>query len=98
LAAWPRIDGWQSWFDRYDPMSTISLQELRQNPGLLLDRVEAEEEFVISNDGKPIAEVRSISPLPKGLRPYGLCAGEFVVPDDFDDPLPEDVLRGFEGR
>jgi len=23
-------------------------------------------------------------------RPYGLCAGEFLVPDDFDSPLPED--------
>lgn len=32
------------------------------------------------------------------LRPYGLCAGEFVVPDDFDDPLPSDVLDLFEGR
>ena len=21
-------------------------------------------------------------------RPFGLCAGEFVVPDDFDAPLP----------
>ena len=32
------------------------------------------------------------------LRPFGLCAGEFTVPDDFDDPLPEHVLREFEGR
>lgn len=31
-------------------------------------------------------------------RPYGLCAGEFVVPDDFDDPLPNDVIEAFEGR
>ena len=30
-------------------------------------------------------------------RPFGLCAGEFTVPDDFDDPLPEQVLREFEG-
>lgn len=32
------------------------------------------------------------------LRPFGLCAGEFTVPDDFDDPLPEEILKGFEGR
>ena len=31
-------------------------------------------------------------------RPFGLCAGEFVVPDDFDDPLPDDVLDAFEGK
>jgi hypothetical protein len=29
-------------------------------------------------------------------RPYGLCTGEFVVPDDFDAPLPEDILQAFE--
>lgn len=32
------------------------------------------------------------------LRPYGLCEGEFTVPDDFDDPLPEDILKTFEGK
>lgn len=31
-------------------------------------------------------------------RPFGLCAGEFIVPDDFDDPLPEDILQDFEGK
>ncbi len=29
-------------------------------------------------------------------RPFGLCEGEFSVPDDFDAPLPEDVLEDFE--
>jgi ubiquitin len=29
-------------------------------------------------------------------RPYGLCAGEFTLPDDFDAPLPEDILQAFE--
>lgn len=32
------------------------------------------------------------------LRPYALAKGEFVVPDDFNAPLPEDILRDFEGR
>ena len=26
------------------------------------------------------------------LRPVGLCAGEFTVPDDFDSPLTDDML------
>lgn len=34
----------------------------------------------------------------KPLRPFGLCAGEFTVPDDFDDPLHEQVLEEFEGK
>lgn len=33
----------------------------------------------------------------KELRPFGLCAGEFVVPSDFNEPLPEHILRDFEG-
>jgi antitoxin (DNA-binding transcriptional repressor) of toxin-antitoxin stability system len=44
---------------------------------------------------KPIAELRPIT-RSKQLRPFGLCAGEFTVPDDFDTPLPEDILRSFE--
>ena len=30
------------------------------------------------------------------LRPVGLCQGEFIVPDDFNAPLPESILRDFE--
>ncbi|MGB7207216.1 MAG: hypothetical protein WBD27_01015 [Pyrinomonadaceae bacterium] len=32
----------------------------------------------------------------KNQRPFGLAKGEFVVPDDFDAPLPEEILAGFE--
>ena len=31
-------------------------------------------------------------------RPIGLAKGEFTVPDDFNSPLPEAVLAGFEGK
>lgn len=34
----------------------------------------------------------------ESLRPFGLCAGEFVVPDDFDAPLPDEILKAFEGE
>jgi hypothetical protein len=44
--------------------------------------------------------VTFIQPIPpktaKKIRPFGLCAGEFVVPDDFDAPLPDDILNLFE--
>ena len=77
-------------------MSTVSLQDLQQNPDALLDRVEAGEHLVVIRGGRPVAELR---PVPATQpRPFGLCAGEFKVPDDFDAPLPEEILRGFEGR
>lgn len=31
-------------------------------------------------------------------RPYGLAAGEFTVPTDFNAPLPDDVLDLFQGK
>ncbi|ANV85206.1 DUF2281 domain-containing protein [Picosynechococcus sp. PCC 7003] len=28
----------------------------------------------------------------KKLRPFGLCEGEFIVPDDFDEPLSKNII------
>jgi hypothetical protein len=32
------------------------------------------------------------------IRPFGLAAGEFAVPDDFDAPLPDEIVELFEGK
>lgn len=83
----------------YNPdMSTVSLEELQLDPDSLLDRVEAGEHLVVVRGGRPVAELRPISSVQPGPRPFGLCAGAFKVPDDFDEPLPEEILRSFEGR
>jgi prevent-host-death family protein len=79
-------------------METVSLQEFQRDPDALLDRVEAGEHLVVSRGGRPVAELRPVPATEPGPRPFGLCAGEFAVPDDFDSPLPEEVLRAFEGR
>ncbi len=79
-------------------MIRISVDEMgRDLPGYI-ERVEAGETLVIVRGGKPVAEVKPAAPEMAGLRPFGLCAGEFVVPDDFDAPLPEGVISEFEGR
>jgi antitoxin (DNA-binding transcriptional repressor) of toxin-antitoxin stability system len=59
--------------------------------------VEAGATFLILEADKAIAELRPII-TSKQLRPFGLCAGEFTVPDDFDAPLPEDILSTFEDK
>lgn len=43
-------------------------------------------EVVIAVDGVPAAR---LVPYEKPRRVFGLDRGLFVVPDDFDDPLPE---------
>lgn len=79
-------------------MSTVSLRELQRNPEALLDRVVAGEHLVVVRDGRPVAELRPVPITQPGPRPFGLDAGAFTVPDDFDAPLSEEILREFEGR
>lgn len=79
-------------------MSTVSLTELQQDTAGLLDRVEAGEHLVVVRAGRPVAELRPVVGPRSIPRPFGLAAGAFIVPDDFDAPLPDNVLREFEGR
>lgn len=78
-------------------MIQVSVDEIKRDISAYLQRVEAGETVIIVEADKPIAEIKSVLPKVKALRPFGLCAGEFVVPDDFDAPLPEEVIREFEG-
>jgi prevent-host-death family protein len=79
-------------------METVTLQDLERDPEGFLDRVEAGERLVISRGGRPVAEVRPLAATAREPRPFGLAAGSFTGPADFDAPLPEELLRAFEGR
>jgi antitoxin (DNA-binding transcriptional repressor) of toxin-antitoxin stability system len=78
-------------------MSTISVQDIQSDPLTFLRRVEAGEAFVVVQGQRPLAEVRPVVASTTQPRPYGLCAGRFTVPADFDAPLPDDILKEFEG-
>ncbi len=79
-------------------MINIKIDEAKANLYRYLKRVEAGETIVLSRHSRPIAEIRPVAGPRSKRRPFGLCAGEFEVPDDFNAPLPEDVLSAFEGR
>jgi antitoxin (DNA-binding transcriptional repressor) of toxin-antitoxin stability system len=78
-------------------MLNVTVDEIQRDPLKYLRQVEAGETLVIVRADQAIAELRPITQS-KQLRPFGLCAGEFTVPDNFDAPLPEDLLNGFEGK
>ena len=78
-------------------MVSITVDEIQQDPLKYLRQVEAGETLIIVRLNQPIAELKPITSSQQ-LRPFGLCAGEFTVPDDFDAPLPDDLLNAFEGR
>lgn len=72
----------------------VNIHEAKTHLSRLLSRVASGEEIVISRAGKPIARLVPIgAPVSRQL---GRDVGLFTVPDDFDQPLPEDVLAEFE--
>lgn len=73
----------------------VTIEEMKRNPEGVLHRVLEGETLVVTERDRPVAEIRPIETVQRP-RPFGLAAGSFVVPDDFDDQLPEDVLREFE--
>ncbi len=80
--------------------ATININDIQRDLMHYLSRVKAGETLIITQAGQPVAEIKPVTAesgtLKKHLRPFGLCRGEFVVPDDFDAPLPKELLSYFE--
>jgi antitoxin (DNA-binding transcriptional repressor) of toxin-antitoxin stability system len=84
------------WYNVY--MTTISVHEMQRDPLGCLRRVEAGETLVVVRDEQAVAEIKPMPIQADQPRPFGLCAGEFTVPTDFDESLPESILKEFEGQ
>lgn len=77
-------------------MSTVSIEEFQRDPLAMLRPIEAGESLLVMRGEQPLAEIWPTGSASQP-RPFGLCAGQFTVPADFDRPLPEQVLKEFEG-
>lgn len=75
-------------------MAEVNVHEAKTHLSRLLLRVAGGEEIVIARAGKPIARLVPIEH--KAQRTIGQDDGLFQVPDDFDAPLPDDVLALFQ--
>lgn len=79
-------------------MIIVNVSEAKAQLTKLLQQAEAGEKVFISRRNEPIVELRPVTSKTERPKPqFGLCAGEFTLPDNFDDPLPDDVLRAFQG-
>jgi prevent-host-death family protein len=74
-------------------MAEVGVREAKSHLSRLLRRVEGGEVIVISRAGEPIA--RLVPAARKGRRRLGGDRGAMTVPEDFDAPLPDAVLRAF---
>ena len=75
----------------------VNTYEAKTQFSRLLRRVAAGEEIVIANRGVPVARLVPASAKVPG-RKLGMFKGKFTVPDDFDAPLPKEILDAFEGK
>jgi prevent-host-death family protein len=74
-------------------MIEVGVHEAKTTLSALLRRVAAGEEITITSSGQPVA---LLVPVQRGrARNFGRDRGVFDVPDDFDAPLPDDLLEAF---
>jgi prevent-host-death family protein len=78
-------------------METVNVHEAKTHFSRLLDRAQEGQEFVIAKAGRPVAR---LGPLERQARKrrLGLLDGQFRIPDDFNQPVPDEVIAAFEGR
>ena len=74
----------------------VNIHEAKTHLSRLLQRVAAGEEVTISRAGVPVARLVAVQPR-TAVRPMGFAKGEIWVADDFDAPLPDDLLAAFYG-
>ena len=70
------------------------------NLSRLLEKAMAGEEIIIMRSGRPMVRLTPVESAPVMLVPFrrklGTAKGQIFISDDFNDPLPEEILAAFE--
>ena len=78
-------------------MKAVNTHEAKTQFSRLLRRVAAGEEITIANRGTPVARLVPVATA-STKRKLGTFASQMTIPEDFDAPLPEELLTAFEGN
>lgn len=72
----------------------VNIHHAKTHLSRLLEKVALGEEVIIAKAGKPVAK---LVPVGNGARKriLGTAKGDFVVPKDFNRPLPKSVEESF---
>ncbi len=74
--------------------SVYNVHDAKTHLSELLAKAERGEEVVIARAGVPVVRLQPVSTTVTPRRP-GTARGLFVVPPEFDDPLPDELLSAF---
>lgn len=77
-------------------MKSVNVHEAKTHLSSLLDEVAGGSEIIIAKAGKPVARLVPVEKAPPKRVP-GVLRGKIRISEDFDAPLPDDVLASFEG-
>jgi len=80
-----------------DRIMEVNIHEAKTNFSKLLQRVALGEEIIIAKAGVPVAKLVPVRAA-QGKRPLGLYRGQIWMAEDFDAPLPDDILAAFYGE
>ena len=76
--------------------TTVNMHEAKTHFSKLIERVRRGEEIIVAKAGKPVAK---LLPIAQGaqVRVPGSARGKLTMADDFEAPLPDDILGSFKG-
>ena len=74
----------------------VNVHQAKTHLSRLLKQALDGEEVIIMRAGKRLVRLTPVAALGPGPRKFGSARGEIVIADDFDAPLPDEVLAEFE--
>jgi len=78
-------------------MRMVNIHAAKTHLSRLVNEAAAGEEIVIARAGKPVARLLPFEPRRQPRQP-GLLKGKIWIAEDFDDPLPEEIMAAFRGE
>ena len=77
--------------------TVLNMQEAKTHLSRHIASLKAGDRIILCRRNRPVAEIRPISDRLDEPRPVGLGRGLAEVTDAFFEPLPDDIVDGFEG-
>lgn len=79
-------------------MTTVNVHEAKTQLSKLLSVVERGETVIIAKAGTPVAKLVPYDPPPAPPRLGFLKDADWVIPDDFDTYMQDEIIAMFEGE
>jgi antitoxin (DNA-binding transcriptional repressor) of toxin-antitoxin stability system len=79
-------------------MIRVNIHEAKTHLSRYLSMIRKGETIVLCKRNQPIAEIRPLQSRRDQKRPIGLAKGQFAIPKEFFEPLPEELVQAFQGE